>query len=376
MNLSWWYFVAAVVVFSNSYAASELTFLSVSGDENNYSAEDAEDNDAYCKKPCEEKFRETESREQCFEGCRLALIYRYFDQSTSDESTVIPKCQEGCEKSYKDDKKDAVEKCSEGCTITTEPSNGVVRIEMDENDPTFNVANEMISDPLKDSFIKTLGLNELFGENEAQQETFNGLKEKFGNSQRDSDPFAVLLKHLEHARQRMENSFRVFEEDWPSKLGEKVGKLERPSGHELTAFEGKPVDNFDDFGKIIIHSQPADYDDMVRSYEKSFREAEFRETALRAERIAQIGHYAVKIILVILFIVVLLVALAMVRHHSAMSYRHLNQRPMFGAAMTGAKTAEAGPLPPKDENIYSTVPVHGSPPPAYDQLSIKKVNHE
>ncbi|KAK0408784.1 hypothetical protein QR680_004156 [Steinernema hermaphroditum] len=90
--------------------------------------------------------------------------------------------------------------------------------------------------------------------------------------------------------------------------------------------------------------------------------------------IAQIGHYGVKLILVVLFVVLLVVALAMLRHQSMMSYRHLNEKTLLAVVAVTPKNAEAGPLPEKSaDNIYVAALVHGAPPPAYDQLSIKKV---
>ncbi|KAK0408828.1 hypothetical protein QR680_004185 [Steinernema hermaphroditum] len=379
MNLSYWLLLVGFAAFG--HATQEISFVSVNGDG---SDGEPEDNDAYCKTPCDKKYENEDEGKNCFEGCRLALIYRFFDQNSADDNAVASKCKDGCSRSFLAEGKTAIAACSEGCEIKAEmAANGMVRLELTDKDATFDVASDFVNNPLN-SVVRDIewSMDKIGGN---QNQDSNEIDDIFGLG--DEDPVARFFKKFENARRRMENSFRVFETD-PFFVPGKSVKVERPSGHELAAFNGKPVGNEDVFGQPIIQSQvipdfsgksddlpiihtfhlPSDED----AFQQRVRESE--QLAIRNERIAQIGHYGVKLILLVLFIVLLVVALAMLRHHSMMSYRHLNEKTLLAAVAVTPKNAEAGPLPEKSaDNIYVAAPVHGSPPPAYDQLSIKKV---
>uniref|UniRef100_A0A1I7ZHW6 Uncharacterized protein n=1 Tax=Steinernema glaseri TaxID=37863 RepID=A0A1I7ZHW6_9BILA len=370
------------------HATQQISFVSVNGDG---SEGEPQDNDAHCKDPCDKKFTDEEKRKECFEGCRLVLIYRFFDQNTEDEHSAVSNCKDGCARAFQVEGRSSIDTCSEGCGIQTEMSpNSLVRLELTDKDATFDVASEFVNDPMN-AIAKDLewSLEKINGKGK----DVNDLDDIFGGFGDTEDPIARFFKQFETARRRMENSFRAFETDPFFNSGKSV-KVDRPSGHELASFNGKPVGNEDIFGNPIIQSQVIpDFNEksdnfngqqLIHTFKlPSIDEDEFaqriRETeqlAIRNERIAQISHYGVKVILIILFIVILLVALAMLRHHSMMTYRHLNEKTFFATAAAPPKADEAGPLPAKSaENVYVTAPVHGSPPPAYDQLSIKKVQH-
>jgi hypothetical protein len=326
-----------------------------------------------CSDTCAEKYDNEKNHEElieaCEEGCRVHVMLQFASAGVDTDAEVDEKCSKGCDVSYTEpDRRDA---CKLGCQQQKPfAKNGNFEVSIDSHDAMFNVAKSAL-----DGIFERLHQNMFSADSDSNDNPFSDMR-------REVERMSAIMHQLMDGTQTAIEPMSDDEQS-PVDLND-LNNLNnrRLTGHDQLAFAGHVVGNTDDDGNAILHVQipmgVSDGDEW-----REIRPALVRTNAEsnwiscvadRARRLSLLTQWLVCLALMLCVACMLWICMLIVRQ-AAQRRRLLEQRaaiPNFYSPLSLASYDEKQPPKELEATQMPFIPaVHQSPPPAYDQLSVK-----
>ncbi|VDN07614.1 unnamed protein product [Thelazia callipaeda] len=312
------------------------------------------------------------SQDACKEGCRLQIIFAF--TLPCNIASTKQACYNGCVRLYTDSINRQA--CSFGCDNQQDLRNSRLCISITNQNPTYDVVREAVNKMMhrvKDSLplfsFEDFGLQSSGRREEHLWENlFSQWQLRVQNEIARFHQIAQNVLNLQRARTIIP-----------------VVASSRPHGHERKALEGPNVGNSDDNGEQIIQVQPVESKNGAQQILREMENPTIVEVtqppllsrlASRARRLSVLSQWLVCVALFLCLVSMLSISVAILKQ--IRSQRYLNLRNMHAVVPTSFTESHlAKKVPLKSVAVAVDYPlVHDSPPPAYDQLSVHRMNHE
>lgn len=301
-----------------------------------------------CENACDHNFKDNKTLEGCRDGCHIAASLAILSPENSET-----KCEEACIGNYNDTPK-VQEACKYACKNSHNNRPG----------PFVSAERDAISGIIRKEFGEMI-----------QSENTNFMS-PFQSS------FEQTIEKMEALRRLMLMRLRQHFSH-PGFLEEEIGTGNRPCGHLAAAFKGPEVGNKDINGEEIVHVKPVKHRRIIFSVYTDPSHFAVSRTQRPVEESSFFDHFSQRRMSILsqwLICIALLLCLLSLMGISFAIIRQikLQQRLRARQAHVIIPVAHEQPLPAKKVPLETPGTaidyplIHDTPPPAYDQLSLRK----